>query len=91
MPQELSEQAWAPEAPLEEVIKLTPEKVTERDIFRLAKSILLSCLLIFLVVATLRTIFSDNEGVADVWRFSEVALNSITSWVIGLYFGKKDR
>ncbi|GAC1417354.1 MAG: hypothetical protein NVS1B13_14270 [Flavisolibacter sp.] len=66
--------------------------VTNQDIFKLAKRILLFCAIIFIIVAFLRSYFDEkNKGVAEVWDYSKVILNSITSLVLGLYFGKKDK
>lgn len=65
--------------------------VSEKDVFNLAKSILLACAIIFIIIASLRARYGDQAGVKDVWDFSKVALNSIISLVLGLYFGAKSK
>jgi len=73
-----------------ELFQLKKEKVSDKDIFNLAKNILLSCAVIYLILAVLR-IKCDGDGVKDVWEYSKVFLNSIISLVLGLYFGAKKK
>jgi len=61
--------------------------VTDKDILALAKKILLFCFFLFVIIALVRGIFPDSKGAQDVWDFSKVAINSIVSLVLGLYFG----
>jgi hypothetical protein len=65
--------------------------VTEQDIFKLGKIILLVCAILFVMVAALKMLSdpSHAQAVNDVWEFSKIILNSLTSLVLGLYFGKK--
>ena len=72
-------------------LEVKREDVTGQDIFKLAKRILLFCAIIFIVIATLRSILDDNKGITEVWEYSKIILNSISSLVLGLYFGKKDK
>jgi hypothetical protein len=69
--------------------ELIEQPVTDRDIFKLAKYVLLSCLCIYIIIGFLRIYLEDNKGAAEVWEYSKIILNSITSLVLGLYFGKK--
>ena len=76
----------------EPIFRISPGgKVSDKDIFNLAKSILMWCAVIFIIIALLRAFLFDNAGVTDVWDFSKVALNSIISLVLGLYFGAKSK
>ena len=67
---------------------LKRETVSEKDIFNLAKYILLFSCLIYVFIAALR-IFYENKGVIEVWEYSKIVLNSIISLVLGLYFGHR--
>lgn len=80
-----------PDEPQEEVrtFEFVKETVSDQDIFKLAKTILLFVFIIFVIIAVLRMVLDENEGVIDVWEYSKVILNSISSLVLGLYFGKK--
>ena len=69
--------------------KLVVSKVSERDIFKLAKLILLVCAILYLVIASLKIYLNDAKGINEVWEYSKVFLNSIISLVLGLYFGQK--
>lgn len=76
----------------QEFYQTEPKDVSDFDIFTLAKKILAVCAVIFLLLAIYRMSPNstlDKEGVKDVWDFSKVALNSIVSLVLGLYFGSK--
>ena len=75
-----------------EQFRLQKGTVTERDIFSLAKTILLFSALIYILLAILNvSTFSgiDQTKMKDVWDYSKVFLNSIISLVLGLYFGAK--
>ena len=72
-------------------LEVTREDVTGQDIFKLAKRILLFCALIFVAIATLRAILDDSKGISEVWDYSKVILNSVSSLVLGLYFGKSGK
>ncbi len=74
---------------LEKTLEVKKEDVTGQDIFKLAKRILLTCAIIFVLVASFRAILPESKGVVDVWEFSKIILNSITSLVLGLYFGNR--
>ncbi len=76
---------------IRKTLEISKTEVSNQDIFKLAKRILLFCALTFMLVATLRAILDDSKGITDVWEFSKIVLNSITSLVLGLYFGKKDK
>jgi hypothetical protein len=65
------------------------EDVSDMDIFRLAKSILLCVFFLFIAIAICRIFCTENKGITDVWEFSKTILNSVSSLVLGLYFGKK--
>jgi hypothetical protein len=65
-------------------------KVTDKDILNLGKVVLAVCAIIFVIIAVVRIIFPTEET-KEVWDFSKVALNSIVSVIIGLYFGKKSQ
>jgi len=62
--------------------------VSDKDIFQLAKKILIWCAILYIIVATAR-IFFENKGTIEVWDYTKVVLNSIVSLVLGLYFGSK--
>jgi hypothetical protein len=72
-------------------LKVEKEAVSERDIFKLGKQILLVCAIVFVLVATLRATLEDSKGIIDVWDYSKIILNTITSLVLGLYFGNRGK
>lgn len=76
-----------------ELVKAEPEPkrgtVSGQDIFKLAKLILLFCAIIFIIIASLRAVLEDNKGISEVWEYSKVVLNSISSLVLGIYFGER--
>lgn len=70
--------------------------VSQKDIFRLAKSILLIATAVYLLMALLRIFLPSPDpakggadNMKDVWDYTKVFLNSIISLVLGLYFGAK--
>lgn len=83
----------------QEVFVVTKANVTDYDIFKLAKLILLWSAISFLSLAALRIFYPvfqswscksiSDEGMKEVWDYSKVILNSIVSLVLGLYFGSK--
>lgn len=72
-----------------EDLKLVTSKVSEKDVFILAKVILLVCAIIYVVIALFKIYLNDAKGISEVWEYSKVFLNSIISLVLGLYFGQK--
>jgi len=86
---------WSTDAPVtQEFYETEVKDVSDYDIFNLAKKILAVCAVIFILLAMYRMSPSaalNEDGVKDVWDFSKVALNSIVSLVLGLYFGKKSK
>lgn len=76
---------------LEKTLEVKKEGVSGQDIFKLAKRILLTCAILFVLVATLRATLEESKGIVDVWEYSKIILNSITSLVLGLYFGNKGK
>ncbi|MGI4749227.1 MAG: hypothetical protein ACRYFB_01215 [Janthinobacterium lividum] len=70
-------------------LKVQSTKVSERDIFRLAKLILIICTGIYVLIAIFKVSLEKEKGIDDVWEYSKVVLNSIISLVLGLYFGQK--
>ena len=70
-------------------IRVESSEVSERDIFRLAKLILIICTGIYVLIALFKMILEKDKGIDDVWEYSKVVLNSIISLVLGLYFGQK--
>lgn len=62
------------------------KEVTDKEIFKLAKRILLICTILYLIIAIFRML-NETKGVIEVWEYSKVILNSIVSLVLGLYFG----
>jgi hypothetical protein len=70
-------------------LAIIKENVSDFDVFQFAKSILAVIGILFIIIALCRMFYADNKGVAEVWDYSKVALNSIASLVLGLYFGKK--
>ena len=72
-------------------LRSTLKPVTDQDIFKLGKTILMICAMLFVIVAALKMLGdpSHSQAVNDVWEFSKIVLNSITSLVLGLYFGRK--
>jgi len=70
-------------------LTIVKENVSDFDVFLLAKNILAIVGLLFFIIAMCRIFCDDNKGVTEVWEYSKVALNSIASLVLGLYFGKK--
>jgi hypothetical protein len=77
------------EPPDSEDLKLVTSKVSEKDVFILAKVILLVCAIIYIIIALLKIYLNDAKGISEVWEYSKVFLNSIISLVLGLYFGQK--
>ncbi len=67
---------------------ITKEKVTEQDIFKLAKIILIICGSIYLILAVVYAVI-QQDGIKDIWHHAEVFLTSVISLVLGLYFGQK--
>lgn len=74
-------------------LSLEKGSVTERDIFSLAKIILLVSAIIYLTLAILNVLdfpsVINSERMNAIWDYSKVFLNSIISLVLGLYFGAK--
>lgn len=70
-------------------LRVESSKVSERDIFRLAKLILIICTGIYVLIALSKIFLEKEKGIDDVWEYSKVVLNSIVSLVLGLYFGQK--
>lgn len=70
-------------------LRVESSKVSERDIFKLAKLVLIICAGIYVLIAVSKVFLEKEKGVDDVWEYSKVVLNSITSLVLGLYFGQK--
>ena len=70
-------------------LAIIKEYVSDFDIFQLANRILAVVAVLFFIIALCRMFCVDSKGVAEVWEYSKVALNSIASLVLGLYFGKK--
>ena len=72
-------------------IQEPPKKLSEYDIFILAKWVLIVATTIYFILALIRIFYSEdcaeNSGVKEVWEYSKVILNSIVSLVLGLYFG----
>lgn len=73
----------------ETIVTPKTEVVSERDIFKLAKWVLLAACLIFLGAAAAR-IFVPGEGVKDVWEYTKSFIAPIVTLVLGLYFGNKN-
>jgi len=69
----------------------TETEVSDKDIFRLGKFILLFCGLAYIFIAALKIIQPASEAVDEVWNHATVFLTSIISLVLGLYFGQKKR
>jgi hypothetical protein len=67
----------------------TEEDVSDKDIFKLAKVILLFCGLAYILIAVLKIFSPVSEAVDEVWDHATVFLTSIISLVLGLYFGQK--
>lgn len=78
------------EAPEPSERRLIITEVSDRDIFKLAKAILIVCATIYMAIALLK-VFLSGKGIDDVWEYSKVFLNSIISLVLGLYFGQKKK
>jgi hypothetical protein len=70
-------------------LRVESAEVSERDIFRLAKLILIICTGIYVLIAIFKVTLQKEKGIDDVWEYSKVVLNSIISLVLGLYFGQK--
>jgi hypothetical protein len=80
-----------PDEPQNDPLKFAfvKENVSDRDIFKLAKNILLCVFIAYIGIAICRIYCTDAKGITEVWEYSKVILNSIASLVLGLYFGKK--
>jgi len=69
------------------------ESVSEKDIFRLAKSILFACLGLYALVLILFAwgkYFQIETGpMKEIWDFSSQGLFGIINLIIGFYFGGK--
>ena len=71
---------------------LRPTSVSETDIFRLAKNILLISFVLYLIVLILfafSTQFCIKEPMKEVWAFSSQGIFGIINLIIGFYFGGK--
>jgi len=79
------------ESPEPEEVKLITKEVSEQDIFKLAKSILVVCAIVYMIIAMLKVFLCSGKGIDEVWEYSKVFLNSIISLVLGLYFGQKKK
>ncbi|HEU4495420.1 MAG TPA: hypothetical protein VFR70_00035 [Flavobacterium sp.] len=104
IPENLGEEqeliSYASDRVEDSIFAVSPENVSPKDIFKLAKGILWASSIIFMLLALSRMMLplwyedSDEkllEGVSEVWDFSKVALNSIVSLVLGLYFGSRSK
>lgn len=69
----------------------TETEVSDKEIFKLGKFILLFCGLAYVLIATLKITNPASEAVDEVWNHATVFLTSIISLVLGLYFGQKKR
>jgi uncharacterized membrane protein (DUF485 family) len=80
--------------PLEDVADepIQLSEVTEQDKFKLAKRILLACLLVYIGIIFLFAFsrqFCITEPMKEVWAFSSQGLFGIINLIIGFYFGGK--
>jgi len=57
--------------------------VSDKDIFKLAKAILIVCSIFFVIIAMFKIFMGDAKGISEVWEYSKVFLNSIISLVLG--------
>lgn len=72
-------------------IKIGHENIPARDLFRLSKHILLGIVVLYVLSAAAFVGLDENKNAANVWEFSKVFLSSISTLVLGYYFGKKDK
>jgi hypothetical protein len=67
-------------------------EVTSLDIFKLAKSILAWCAVLFVVLASGYVASSHlqvKDEMKEVWTFGSQALYGVVTLILGLYFGGK--
>jgi hypothetical protein len=83
MDKSLLEQNWSP---------TNPRRVSDKDKFRLAKTILLLSFVLYVVIALIY-LFAEHLMIAgparQVWSFSSQGLFGIVNLIIGFYFGGK--
>jgi hypothetical protein len=72
-------------------VRFVASKVSEKDIFKLAKVILLTCSIFFLLIAGFKIFMNDAKGVSEVWEYSKVFLNSIIFTGVGIIFRPEKR
>lgn len=90
---------WGSEPVQEETSKRTDAYlkkevvVSPRDLFTLARGILIGLGVIYLTFGLCRVWIQEDQysGVKDVWEYTKVILNSTASLVLGFYFGNKTR
>lgn len=74
-------------------IQKTKGKVNQRDVFDLAVGILIGATIIFVIFGLLRAfsseLFSNDQGIKEVWDTSKTIIQAVLILVLGLYFGRK--
>ena len=71
---------------------LETEKITSRDIFKLAKAILGWSTFLFILLAAAYVaspVLHVKDEMKEVWTFSSQALYGVITLILGLYFGGK--
>jgi len=69
---------------------VSTEKVSPRDIFKLAKGVLISTASIYVLLCAARIFYSGNEeGLKEVWGHGNFFLSNVITLVLGLYFGRE--
>jgi hypothetical protein len=58
------------------------------QVFKLAKSILFACAIFFVLTAATR-IIHETEATKEIWEYTKLTISSLSSLVLGLYFGRK--
>ena len=74
--------------------------VTARDVYKLARWILLTIAILFIIIAGIRVgtaLLSPGEADEnilqagkDIWGFGSIVLSSTATLILGYYFGTKD-
>lgn len=78
---------------IQDPLKQKGDNLTEKDIFGLAKGILISSLVVYIVVFILfawsKSLRIEAIPMKEIWDFSSQGLFGIVNLIIGFYFGGK--
>ena len=86
---EENEPSVLPEPKEQTGLLITKEKVTEFDVFKFGKAVFFVAVGFLVIGLALLWVMPDGKYKESAWDFIKVFVSSLTSGVIGLYFGKK--